>query len=46
MAGQLQRTVAPVTGLGPLSEAIVYIVTRPRHMTINELLIRPTEQAG
>jgi NADP-dependent 3-hydroxy acid dehydrogenase YdfG len=29
-----------------IADAICYIVTRPRHMAINELLIRPTEQAG
>jgi NADP-dependent 3-hydroxy acid dehydrogenase YdfG len=27
-----------------ISDAILYIVTRPRHVAINELLIRPTEQ--
>ena len=27
-----------------IADAIVYIVTRPRHMAINEMLIRPTEQ--
>ena len=27
-----------------IADAIVYIVTRPRHMAINEILIRPTEQ--
>ena len=27
-----------------IADAIAYIVTRPRHMTINELLVRPTEQ--
>jgi NADP-dependent 3-hydroxy acid dehydrogenase YdfG len=29
---------------GDISEAILYMVTRPRHVAINELLIRPTEQ--
>jgi NADP-dependent 3-hydroxy acid dehydrogenase YdfG len=29
-----------------IAEAISYIVTRPRRMSINELLIRPTEQEG
>jgi NADP-dependent 3-hydroxy acid dehydrogenase YdfG len=29
-----------------IADAISYIVTRPRHMAINELLVRPTEQAG
>ncbi|MDQ3716792.1 MAG: SDR family NAD(P)-dependent oxidoreductase [Actinomycetota bacterium] len=27
-----------------IAHAIVYIVTRPRHVAINEILIRPTEQ--
>ncbi len=27
-----------------IAEAIVYVVTRPRHMAVNEILIRPTEQ--
>ena len=27
-----------------IADAIVYIVTRPRHMAINEILVRPTEQ--
>ncbi len=29
-----------------IAEAIAYIVTRPRRVAINELLIRPTEQEG
>jgi NADP-dependent 3-hydroxy acid dehydrogenase YdfG len=29
-----------------IADAIAYIVTRPRHVAINELLIRPTEQTG
>ncbi|MEY9857898.1 NADP-dependent 3-hydroxy acid dehydrogenase YdfG [Catenulispora sp. GAS73] len=28
-----------------VADAIGYIVTRPRHVTVNELLVRPTEQA-
>ena len=27
-----------------IADAIAYIVTRPRHVAVNELLIRPTEQ--
>ena len=27
-----------------IAEAIQYIVTRPRRVAVNELLIRPTEQ--
>jgi NADP-dependent 3-hydroxy acid dehydrogenase YdfG len=28
-----------------IADAIEYIVTRPRNVAINEILIRPTEQA-
>jgi NADP-dependent 3-hydroxy acid dehydrogenase YdfG len=27
-----------------IADAVTYIVTRPRHVAVNELLIRPTEQ--
>lgn len=27
-----------------IAEAVTYVVTRPRHVAVNELLIRPTEQ--
>jgi NADP-dependent 3-hydroxy acid dehydrogenase YdfG len=27
-----------------IADAILYIVTRPRHMAVNEVLVRPTEQ--
>lgn len=30
---------------GDIADAISYIVTRPRHVAINELLVRPTDQA-
>lgn len=29
-----------------IADAIRYVVTRPRHMAVNEVLIRPTEQQG
>jgi NADP-dependent 3-hydroxy acid dehydrogenase YdfG len=29
-----------------IADAITYIVTRPRRIAINEVLIRPTEQEG
>jgi NADP-dependent 3-hydroxy acid dehydrogenase YdfG len=29
---------------GDIADAISYIVTRPRHVAVNEMLIRPTEQ--
>ena len=28
-----------------IADAIAYVVTRPRHVAINEILVRPTEQA-
>ena len=28
-----------------IADAIAYIVTRPRHVAVNEMLVRPTEQA-
>ena len=39
--GDIERLQAP-----DIAGAITYIVTRPRHVAINELLIRPTEQQG
>jgi NADP-dependent 3-hydroxy acid dehydrogenase YdfG len=29
-----------------IADTISYIVTRPRHMAVNEILVRPTEQQG
>ena len=29
-----------------IADAIAYVVTRPRHVAVNEVLIRPTEQEG
>jgi NADP-dependent 3-hydroxy acid dehydrogenase YdfG len=29
-----------------IAEAIEYVVTRPRHVAVNEVLVRPTEQEG
>ncbi len=37
--GHIERLQAP-----DIAEAITYIVTRPRRVAVNELLIRPTEQ--
>jgi NADP-dependent 3-hydroxy acid dehydrogenase YdfG len=31
---------------GDIADAIAYILTRPRHVAVNELLIRPTQQVG
>jgi NADP-dependent 3-hydroxy acid dehydrogenase YdfG len=44
---ELIRTLVPQgAGLeaGDIADAIVYVVTRARHIAINEVLIRPTEQ--
>jgi NADP-dependent 3-hydroxy acid dehydrogenase YdfG len=30
---------------GDIAEAIAFIVSRPRHVAVNEILVRPTEQA-
>jgi NADP-dependent 3-hydroxy acid dehydrogenase YdfG len=38
---QVQRMVA-----ADIAETIAFIITRPRHMSINEILLRPTEQEG
>ena len=37
--GNLERLLAE-----DVADAIAYVVTRPRHVAINEVLIRPTEQ--
>ena len=29
-----------------ISDAVLYVVTRARHVAVNEVLIRPTEQEG
>ena len=29
-----------------IADAIAYVVPRPRHMAVNEVLVRPTEQAA
>ncbi len=31
---------------GDIANAVAYVVTRPRHVAINEMLVRPTEQEG
>jgi NADP-dependent 3-hydroxy acid dehydrogenase YdfG len=47
----LQASRARFEGVEPLqssdvADAIAYIVTRPRHVALNEVLIRPTNQAS
>jgi NADP-dependent 3-hydroxy acid dehydrogenase YdfG len=39
--GEIERLAA-----ADVADAISYVVTRDRHIAINEVLIRPTEQAG
>jgi NADP-dependent 3-hydroxy acid dehydrogenase YdfG len=39
--GEMERLEAD-----DIADAISYIVTRPRHIAINEILVRPTEQQG
>ena len=41
---QLTPGVGQTLRAADIADAIVYIVTRPRHMAINEVLVRPTEQ--
>ena len=41
---QLESSAAEELCAEDIADAIAYIVTRPRHMAINEMLIRPTEQ--
>jgi NADP-dependent 3-hydroxy acid dehydrogenase YdfG len=41
---QLPAGVEEILGAEDVADAILYIVTRPRHVAINEILIRPTEQ--
>ena len=40
------RAFADIEALAPqdIADAIEYVVTRPRHVAVNELLVRPTEQ--
>jgi NADP-dependent 3-hydroxy acid dehydrogenase YdfG len=39
--GQMERLQSQ-----DIADAISFIVTRPRHMAVNEMLVRPTEQEG
>jgi NADP-dependent 3-hydroxy acid dehydrogenase YdfG len=43
----IQQRFADVERLqaADIADAILFIVTRPRHAAVNEILIRPTEQA-
>ena len=48
VVGALQSRLEGVERLRSedIADAIAYVVTRPRHVAINEVLVRPTEQAG
>jgi NADP-dependent 3-hydroxy acid dehydrogenase YdfG len=41
---QLPQGVGEILAAEDIADAILYIVTRPRHVAINEILVRPTEQ--
>jgi NADP-dependent 3-hydroxy acid dehydrogenase YdfG len=41
---QLPPNVGQILRAEDIADAILYIVTRPRHVAINEILVRPTEQ--
>jgi NADP-dependent 3-hydroxy acid dehydrogenase YdfG len=41
---QLTPGVEQILRAEDIADAILYIVTRPRHVAINEILVRPTEQ--
>jgi NADP-dependent 3-hydroxy acid dehydrogenase YdfG len=41
---QLTAGVEEKLAAEDIADAILYIVTRPRHVSINEILVRPTEQ--
>ncbi|MGE0068529.1 MAG: SDR family NAD(P)-dependent oxidoreductase [Solirubrobacterales bacterium] len=45
---QIQKRFADIDRLeaGDIADAISYVVTRPRHVAINEVLVRPTGQVG
>jgi NADP-dependent 3-hydroxy acid dehydrogenase YdfG len=40
----LQSQFGQTMDAADIADAVTYIVTRPRHMSVNEMLIRPTEQ--
>ena len=41
---QLPPSMDEILRAEDIADAILYIVTRPRHVAINEILVRPTEQ--
>jgi NADP-dependent 3-hydroxy acid dehydrogenase YdfG len=40
----IRNQFGQVMDAGDIADAISYIITRPRHVAVNEMLIRPTEQ--
>jgi NADP-dependent 3-hydroxy acid dehydrogenase YdfG len=40
----IRNQFGPRMEAADIADAISYIVTRPRHIAVNEILIRPTEQ--
>ena len=48
MLDQINKRFGDITRLQAedIAETIGFVVTRPRHMIINEVMIRPTEQEG
>ena len=40
----IRNQIGQTIGAEEIADAITYIVTRPRHVAVNEMLIRPTEQ--
>ena len=41
---QLPPSLDEILRAEDIADAILYIVTRPRHVAVNEILVRPTEQ--
>jgi NADP-dependent 3-hydroxy acid dehydrogenase YdfG len=41
---QLPPSDIQILAAEDIADAILYIVTRPRHVAVNEILVRPTEQ--
>ena len=41
---QLPPSIDEILRAEDIADAILYIVTRPRHVSVNEVLVRPTEQ--
>ena len=40
----IRNQFGPRMDAADIADAITYIVTRPRHVAVNEMLIRPSEQ--